>query len=443
MNRLSENYLPLFRLGLPVLVTQLGIIVVSFADTMMVGRYGTPELSSAAFVNSLFVIPFVMQIGFASGLTPLVGALFSRRAFTRSGATVKAGLICNVLISLIFMTLMGILYFFLPWFGQDPELLPIIRPYYLIVLFSLLPTAIFNAFQQTANGSTDTAMPMWIMISGNALNIFGNWLLIWGKGGLPELGLVGAGISTLTARTAMAVAIVAIFCSLRRYRPYLRGMHLSLRGKGLKRKVVMTSYPIMIQSGVECMLWSVGAIVCGEFGKEQIAGFQVVNTIGQLGFMIYMSFSTAVAIRVANFTGLGDLRGIRDTTRAGLHMLLTLGTLSSLIFIFLARPLVWTFTEDPEVTAVALSLIPPLVLYQYCDAFQLNFANSLRGMADVKPLLAISLISYIAVGIPVLYIFANTLGFKSVGVYYSFSVALFTACVLLYLAYRRHFLAKN
>ncbi|MCM1377933.1 MAG: MATE family efflux transporter [Clostridium sp.] len=437
--RFRIEYIKLFRLGLPVLVTQLGIIVVSFADTMMVGHYGTPELSSAAFVNSLFVIPFVMQIGFASGLTPLVGALYSRGALRRCGFILKTGLRCNALLSLIFIALMGVLYFFIPYLGQDPELLPIIREYYLIVLISLFPAAIFSAFQQTANGATDTAMPMWVMLGGNLLNILGNWMLIWGVGGMPRLGLTGAGLSTLICRSLMALVIFLLFMRRQRYASFMAGMRARIRNSGVTSKIVQTSYPIMIQSGVECLLWSVGAVVCGEFGRIQIAAYQVVNTIGQLGFMIYMSFSTAVAIRVANFTGLGDSASVRVSTSAGLHMLLALGTLSSLVFIFFSRPLIWSFTSDSAVIETALALIPPLVLYQYGDAVQLNYANALRGMADVKPLLNVSLISYILIGCPVLYLLAKFCNLGAMGVYYSFSVALFAAGTLLIVAYRRHF----
>ncbi|MCM1153682.1 MAG: MATE family efflux transporter [Muribaculum sp.] len=438
-SRASSEYPALFRLGLPVLVTQLGIIVVSFADTMMVGRYGTPELASAAFVNSMFVVAFVMLIGFAGGLTPLVGALFGQKRMVRAGMVFKAGLISNVMLSLLFMMVMGGLYFVLPRFGQDEALLPIIRPYYLIVLVSLLPSAVFNACQQTANGSTDTAMPMWIMLSGNVLNILGNWVLIWGKFGMPEMGLLGAGISTLVSRTYMAAVIIIAMAVRKRYRPHMEGLRKDIRGEGIVKRVVYTSVPIMVQSGVECLMWTVGAIVCGEFGRNQIAAYQIVNIIGQLGFMIYISFSTATSIRVSNYTGQEDAIGVKSTVKAGLNLGLVLGTLSSLIFIFLSKPLIWMFTEDQAVTAVALTLIPPLVIYQYCDAVQLNYVNALRGMAEVKPLLVISVVSYIIIGMPALWLLSKVMHMESLGVYYSFSAALLSAALLLYAAYRRHY----
>ena len=219
MNYLSE-YKSLFRLGMPVMATQIGIIAVAFADTAMVGAYGVNELAAAAFVNSMFMIPVVMQIGFASGITPLIGALFGRDDHAAAGRTLRAGLQVNACLSLGLTLVMGIIYFFLDCFGQPEELLPLIRQYYLIILSSLFPMALFNCSQQTANAVTDTATPMWIILSANVVNIIGNYMLIFGKFGCPELGLNGAGISTLTARWLSTIGILVVFMTTRRYRPY-------------------------------------------------------------------------------------------------------------------------------------------------------------------------------------------------------------------------------
>ncbi len=432
----KEEYKNLFKLGLPVLVTQVGIIVVNFADTMMVGAYGTEELAAAAFVNSLFLIATVMQIGFASGITPLIGALYSRGEHFEAGRTLRAGLQINILLSLSFTILMGGLYFLLDHFGQPEELMPLIRSYYLIILATLLPMSIFNCCQQTANGTTDTATPMWMILGANILNIFGNYILIFGKFGFPELGLVGAGLSTMTARYIAMVGILLVILLGRRYQPYSEGLHTAGGNGAIRRQVWITSYPVMIQSGVECMLWSFGAIVSGWFGKIQLAAYQVVNTIAQLGFMTYMSFGIATSIRVANYTGLRDINGVRRISAAGMHLNLLLCTIASLIFYFKAEWLIHAFTPDDAVTTAAVALIFPLILYQYGDAIQLTYANALRGTSNVKPLLWISLISYIVVGIPFLLLLAKGFGLESVGVYYSFSGALLVAAVLLYRAFK-------
>ena len=201
----------LLKLGLPVLVTQVGIIVVSFADTMMVGVYGINELAASAFVNSLFLIAIVMLLGFAGGVTPIIGALYGKGDHKEGGLMLRAALLVNLAMAGIFIAVMGVIFFFLPYFGQDPELLPIAKEYYLIILPTLLPMAIFNCMQQACNGVTDTATPMWIILGSDILNIFGNYMLIFGKCGFPELGLAGAGWSTLAARTAGAIAILAVY----------------------------------------------------------------------------------------------------------------------------------------------------------------------------------------------------------------------------------------
>lgn len=437
ITKYREEYRSLFRLGLPVLVTQIGIIVVSFADTMMVGAYGVDELAAAAFVNSLFVIPTVMQIGFAQGLTPLVGALFGRGEKSAAGHTLHAGVQINIAVSLALTAIMGAIYFFLDRFGQPEELLPLIREYYLIILATMLPMSVFNSFQQTCNGVNDTAMPMWMILGSNILNIIGNYLLIFGKFGCPEMGLAGAGISTLLARYASAVAIVLAFFCLRRYRTYTMGFKEKQGLGDIRRKVWVTSYPVMIQSGIECSLWSFGAVVSGWFGKIQLAAYQVVNTIAQLGFMTFISFGTATSIRVANYMGVGDKKGVRRITMAGLHLNLVLATLASLVFFLWGRWLIHCFTPDADVIASALTLILPLVIYQYMDATQLTYVNAIRGTSHVSPLLWISICSYIVVGVPVLLLLAKSLGMGNIGVYYSFDIALLAASLMATITFYR------
>ena len=424
-------YKSLLKIGFPVLVTQLGVIIVSFADTMMVGAYGLNELAAAAFVNSLFLIAGVMLMGFSGGVTPLIGALYGRGEHEEGGRTLRAALQVNLGMAMIFTIIMVIIYFFLDRFGQDEELLPPAREYYLIILFSLIPLAIFNCFQQTANGCTDTATPMWIILISDVMNIIGNYLLIFGKFGCPELGLAGAGWSTLVSRVFIAVAIVVVFAIEKRYKIYWQTMFQDHAGNERRKKVWVTSYPLMIQSGVECGLWTFGAVVSGWFGKVQLAAYQVMNTVGQLGFMIYMGFGWATSIKVANFTGVSDYFSIRRYTKAGLHIVLALATLSSLGFLFFTRPLVHLFTPEDSVAAYATLMIIPLVLYQYCDGIQLTYVNAIRGTSEVKPLLWIAIISYLLVGVPLLLLIAVGFDMETVGVYYSFSGALFVAAVLL------------
>ena len=433
----KNEYKILLRLGLPVLITEIGKIVVSFADTMMVGAYGTKELAAAAFVNNFFVVAIVMLIGFAAGATPLFGALYSQKKNLEMGQTIRVSLQLNAIAGVVFTIVMGVLYFFLDRMGQPEELLSLIRSYYLIVLASLIPMAVFNCFQQLANGVNDTAMPMWVMLGMNVLNIVGNYVLIFGCLGFPELGLVGAGVSTLFARLVGAVVITIIVLRSRRYSIYHQGLMSKVPLSNERKHALKIAIPVMLQNGIECVLWSFGAVVCGWFGTLQLAGYQVVITISQLGFMTYLSFGVAVSIRVANYMGINDLVAIRRISSAGLHINLLLATIACAIFIVGSEYLLGQFTQDADVVSVGLELIAPVVLDQNGDAVQITYANALRGTSHVAPLLWISIICYLCVGVPLQLLLATTFGLKSIGVYYSFSGALFLAAVLLIWAFRR------
>lgn len=433
---LRGEYSALVRLGFPVALTQIGVIALAFADTIMVGHYGVPQLAAAAFVNSMFLIPLVMLIGLAAGITPLVGSLYGAGRLSEAGKVARAGVQVDLAVGVVLTAIMTGLYFFLDRFGQPAELLPYIREYYLTLLFSIIPMSVFNAFQQTANGTTDTATPMWMILASVVLNILGNYVLIYGHWGFPELGLKGAGIATVISRAAGAAGIIAVFFLRGRYRSYSDGYRKGRNLGSLRRKVWVTSYPVMIQSGVECSLWSYGAVVCGWFGAVQLAGYQVTNTVGQLGFMIFMSIGVAVSVRVANEIGAGNYGAATVATRAGLHLNLLLATAASICFYFGGSRLIGLFTPDAEVIASALTLLPPLILYQYLDATQLTYCNAIRGTSDVKPLLWISVLSYMVVGVPALLLMAKGFGMGNVGAYYSFCLALLTAAVAAALVFR-------
>ena len=433
----KKAYAILFKLGLPVLVTQLGNIIVNMADTMMVGAYGTRELASAAFVNNLYMIPIVMQMGFAGGVTPLIGALYGAKKNYDAGAMLRVGLKLNIALAIFILLAMGILYFFLPYMGQPAELIPLIKPYYLIVLVSVVLASLFYPCMQMAMGITDTITPMLIIIGANILNCIGNYALIFGNFGMPEWGLNGAGISTLTARVLSTIAMITVITLGVKYKPYRQGLKKRGGLVGQRKQMLQTSLPVMIQSGIECSLWGFGAIVCGWYGKEQLAAYQVVLVMGQLGFMTYMSFATATSIRIANLTGIGNKSAIRSTATAGLHMILTLATTASLIFIIFGKNILELFSEDPAVTTIGITLILPLVLYQYADAVQMTYVNALRGTSKVKPLTRISILSYIITGIPAMLFMATGLNMQSAGVYYSFSIALIVAAILYRKAFRK------
>ena len=430
MKRGWQMYKELVGLAVPILIGQVGMIVVGFADNIMVGRYSTDALASASFVNTVFNVVILGVLGFSYGLTPLVGALFSKSEKREIGTLMRSALRINCVVTFAMMGLMTGLYFFLDSLGQPEHLLPTIRPYYLLTLGCSIPIMLFNVFAQWSYAINNTRMPMWIILSTNLLNVVGNYTLIYGHFGLPEWGLTGAGVSTLLSRIVAAVAIMWVFFGSCKYSEYVSGFRLKKIWKSHNKKIFKTSYPISIQMMCETGSFSLAGIMAGWMGHIELAALQVIIIVGTLGFCIYYSFGASVTVKVSNAAGRGDREEMRNYAWRGYHVMLTLMTLSSLIFIFLGEPLMGIFSEDSRVVTMATSLIFPLVLYQLGDATQINFANALRGTSHVKPMSWIAFVSYVLVGIPATYVMTFTLGMGMTGLVGSFSVSLFLAGIL-------------
>lgn len=430
LGKYGKYYKQILVVGLPILLGQLGVIITGFVDTMMVGRYSTDALASASFVNSVFNLMNIVCLGFSYGLTPIVSAYFATGESGRIGAVVKTALVLNLLFGLLCGAIMLILYVFLDEMGQPEHLLPLMRPYYVVILVSMIPVVAVNALRQFTDGITDTKLAMIILIGGNVLNIFGNWLLIYGKWGFPEWGLYGAGISTLVARVLMLVAYVVCLCLMKRYRPYLRGFIDGIVTLREMRKIGKLSLPVSMQMGMETAIFTVATVFVGWFGADYLAAYQVILVMGTLGFMVYYSFGASMSIMIANYNGVGDVSQVRRCAQAGYHIILASAVIASLLLLVGGRGVIALFTDDEAVIAIALSLILPWMVYQFGDATQVAYANALRGIKCVMPVMNYAFIAYAVLGIPACYVFAFPLGGGIVGVYLSFAVSLFVAGML-------------
>ena len=432
-----SHYSATLRLGVPIAIGQLGVIILGFADTLMVGRYSTDALAASAFVNNLFTLFTFLLMGYSYGLTPIVSALFGQGKLAEAGEQLKPALLSGTVFCLLLMAVWGIAYFNLEHFGQPDELLPLIRPYFLVILVSMIFVMLYNELRQFTDGLTHTTLGMYTLMIGNALNIVGNWLLIYGPGPFPEMGLMGAGIATLLARVLMVVLMVAALWWKKGYAPYREGFARCGASLDGMQAIVRASLPIAIQMGLECAAFTMSAVMAGWVGKVELAAYQVMVTIGTLGFLLYYSFGAGTSIRVANFYGQHDRTNVFHAGAAGRNLLFLMAACSSLLIYLLAEPLIRVFTTDTAVIAISLSLIPFLVLYQFADAMQICYANILRGTGHVLAMVRIAIISYLIVNIPAAFILGFSLGWGVKGIFLAFFIGLFTAATLFFKEYRK------
>ena len=237
-----KKYLPFYKrnmkVALPVMVTQAGQVIVQLADNIMVGHVGTAQLAGVSFANAIFLIGFVTLLGFSQGLTPLVGESYAKDQHDRASHLLCNSLTLNLCVYAAVGLLLMVIGFFMPRMGQDPQVVPYAQSYYFIMLVSLIPMAVFFTSRFFAEGLGDTSHAMWITVASNLLNIFLNWVLIFGHFGLPALGVTGAAISTLISRTVCASLFVTVLLRARAFSSYAR--------QALRERVQKSPYPVFL-----------------------------------------------------------------------------------------------------------------------------------------------------------------------------------------------------
>ena len=431
----ETHYKNLTYLGVPIIIGQLGNLILNFADTLMIGHHSTEELAAAAFVNNMFTLVIIFAIGFTYAVTALVGILYGQENTHRIGELMKSATAANTCMALFLSFIMIVLYLNVHRLGQPEELLPLIRPYFLIQLVSLPFVCWFNTFRQFTDGITDTKVAMWILIGGNVMNIFGNWILIYGNLGMPEMGLLGAGLSTMISRIMMTIVMVGIFFVSKKYREYKEGWNTGKVHYADFKKITVLGFPLALQMGMETAAFSLSSLMVGWFGTEALAAHQVMLTISQLGYMIYYGLAAAVAVRISNFMGQRDFLAVRRTATAGIHLVFLLALVTS-VPVFIFRHIIGgLFTDNVNVISMVSMTIIPFMIYQFGDGMQCNYANTMRGTANVRPLIWIAFISYFVVSLPLGYIFGVIMNYKLLGVWYAFPFGLTLSGILYYFYY--------
>lgn len=436
-NKYSYHYKTLLSLGMPLVVGQIGTIVLGFADTLMVGHHSVTELAAASFVNTIMAIILVFALGYSYGLTPIIGRLYGQGNTEKNAAVVKHGLLAAATTSVILLAVLYLVYMNIHRMGQPEELLPLMRPYMIVNMISLPFACWFNTFKQFFDGIGHTKTSMYIMIAGNILNIGGNYLLIYGPGPMPELGLLGAGISTMASRIIMFLAAAAIFLFAKKYKTYSSAMRNSRFSKELYRTIDKQSWPVALQMGMESSAFALTGVMAGWLGTTALATHQTMITISQLFFMVYYGITSAVSVRVSYYIGQNDVKQLRDVAAAGLHIVLLIGVIVVIPVLLLRNDMGYWFADSKEVAEMCAQVIILMVIYQFGDGMQMIYANALRGTGYVKPMMYIAFVSYFIISLPTSYFLGIYMNFGIVGIWTAFPICLTVAAVLYYYFFKK------
>ena len=439
-----------WQLAAPVMLGMLGHTFVSFVDNIMVGQLGTAELAAVSLGNSFMFIAMSLGIGFSTAITPLVAEADAEQNFANGKSSFKHGLfLCTVL---------GILLFLLVLFAkplmylmkQPVEVVELAIPYLNLVAFSLIPLIIFQGFKQFSDGLSMTRYPMYATLVANIINIILNYLLIFGKLGFPELGIVGAAYGTVISRIIMVWYLWFLLKNKEKSKRFVSNIKFFVLDRLMLRKIINLGAPSAMQMFFEVAIFTAAIWLSGTLGKNPQAANQIALNLSSMTFMVAIGLSVASMIRIGNQKGLQNFVELRRIA----FSIFLLGILLAICFatIFYAfhneLPKLYVDFDDAknlldnrEVVSIASKLLIAAAIFQISDSIQVIFLGALRGLQDVKIPTIITFISYWLVGFPISWFFGKEDAYGSFGIWLGLLAGLTTAAILLYI--RFNYLTKK
>ena len=400
MRELSQLRL-LINLAIPAILSQVGHTLVGLADTIMIGKTGNvTALAASALANNILSVPIVFLVGISYAVTPKIAEYFAQGNHTSCMAILKQSLINNILWTILICT---ILFISLPYsylLGLEVGVIDLALPFFGYLIASLPGLVIFQSFKQFYDGLGNTKPGMVASLLANLLNVVLNWLLIYGKCGFPELGLIGAGISNLISRWVMGLALFSYFMlepNSKRWRQSFRFYRFDKEVFFLLNRL---GIPISFQFLFEVGAFSFTAILVGKMGEISLAAHQIVITLASITYMMASGLASAATIRIGHFVGLKDKKMILLTSRNAMVLVVLFMGFTASLFLFFKQEIPSLFIEKEEVGLAAGSLLLIAALFQISDGVQVVFLGCLRGLSDVKIPTLITFIAYWVLAIP-------------------------------------------
>jgi multidrug resistance protein, MATE family len=423
-------------LGLPLIGSHLAQSALHVTDTIMLGWYGVAELAAVVLGASSFFVVFILGAGFAQGVMPMVAAALGRgdevqvRRDTRMGIWLSIGY--------------GLMTYPLFWWsapvllvlGQDADVAALAQDYMRIAGLGMIPALIVMTLKSFLAAMHRTQVVLWVTVAGLFINAAGNYALIFGYWGAPELGVQGAAIATVLTQAASLV-LMGLYAHLhpdparfRIWQRFWRADPVALR------QVFRLGWPIGVQGLAEAGLFVATAMMIGTIGKVELAAHGIAMEVVSLCFMLHVGLANAATIRAGRADGAGDARGLRDGAKAALALSAMVGGVVIALFLAFPAPLMALFldadqAETPAIITYGTGLLAIAAVFQIVDAGQVMAMGLLRGLRDTRVPMVIAAVSYWCIGIPAGWLLGLHWGYGGVGVWCGLVIGLLVAAVSL------------
>ncbi len=446
LNDYTKEFRYNLKLAMPVMAGMIGHTLVQFADNVMVGQLGTAELAAVSLGNSFIFIAMSLGIGFSTAITPLVAEADGEGVPEKGKQAFKHGLVMCSLIGLVLFAGVMLAKPLMYSVDQPMEVVELAIPYLDLVALSLIPLVIFQAMKQFSDGLSETRYPMYATIAANVINIVLNYLLIFGKWGFPQLGIVGAAIGTLVSRILMVILLWWFFRHKERFHVYVRHMNFRIIQRESIKKIIALGTPSALQMFFEVAIFTAAIWISGILGKNPQAANQIALNLASMTFMVAIGLSVASMIRVGNQKGLRNYTELRRIAFSIFLLALLFEILFAIGFFVFREQLPWIYLDQEnltdyanavEVASIASQLLLVAALFQISDGVQVVVLGALRGLQDVKIPTVITFVAYWLVGFPISYYLGLHTDLKSVGIWIGLLAGLTVSAVLLFIRFQK------
>jgi MATE family, multidrug efflux pump len=390
----------LFRLALPVALSQLAIMSMGFVDLLVIGRVSVEAFASVALANPWLFGTLLFANGFLMALDPVVSQAHGARDGARAALALQQGLVLALAMSPLVILAWTQTEEVLLALGQTPELAREAERYVAVQIPSVPFFLTYGALRQYLVAREIVRPVLWVVLAGNAVNALGNWVLVFGHWGAPALGLVGAGLATSLTRIAMFAAGVGLVLAFRlhagAWRPWSRA---AFAPAGL-RALLAIGTPIAIQVSLE--MWAFGAsnFIAGRLGAGAVAAHGLVMNLASITFMVPLGIAQGTSVRVGNLIGAGQLARSRRSAWLGMAMGAGFMSLSAVVFVFGRAWLPRVYTPDVTLIAAAATILPIAGAFQIFDGTQSVASGVLRAMGRPGPAALFNLVGYWGIALP-------------------------------------------
>jgi len=422
---------PTLTLALPIIVGQVSQMLMGVTDSAMIGRAGTVPLAASAFGGNVFNVFYVVGIGLMLPVSILVSRARGAGRPEEAGEFLRHGMALALVFGLLETLAMVVLGTQLARFGQPPEVLAVVTPFFLLIAASITSVFVYLVLRQFAEAMGHPWAPMFIMLGGVGLNAALNWVFIYGHLGVPAMGLTGAGISTLVSRLLGALVI---FVWLRRDPKVQAAWPRHWWGNYSRARfgeMLKIGFPASGMLLFETTAFAFSSVMIGWLGATQLAAHQIAITCASMAFMFPLGLSMAAGMRVSRAVGAGDYAVRRPIAFGAIGLGMAITGVFGVLFWIGGREIAGWFVNDAAVIALAAQLIAVGALFQLVDGVQVIGAACLRSIGDVKLPTLITFAAYWVVALPLGYMLGIRGTMGAAGVWVGIAAGLALASVFL------------